>query len=138
MNESLSKKMTIIAPATVRIGLSLVFLWFGSQQILDANVWTGLIPTQVTQLSGISALSFVYMNGAFEIIFGLCLLVGFFTRLSALLLAIHLLGITVTIGYNDVGVRDFGLTMASLSVFLYGADAWSLDRHLEKRRLPAV
>lgn len=120
------------APIIVRIGLSLVFLWFGAQQMMEPNAWTGLIPNWITSVFGISALAFIYFNALFEIIFGLCLLVGFFTRIVALLLALHLLSIMFTVGYNDVGVRDFGLAMATLSIFLFGADDWSFDKVLRK------
>ena len=91
-------------------------------------MWTGFIPDWALQFSGVGAGALIYFNGYFEIFFGGWLLLGFFTRLSAFLLAIHLFNIAFTIGYNDVGVRDFGLAMATFSVFLKGADIWCLDR----------
>ena len=125
--------MKNFAPTVLRIGLSLVFLWFGSQQLLHTGAWTGLIPEWVTSASGFEAATFVYFNGAFEIVFGICLLVGYFTRMSALLLALHLLGIIANVGYTPIGVRDFGLLMATIAVFLYGIDSWCLDKFLVKR-----
>jgi hypothetical protein len=35
-----------------------------------------------------------------------------------------------------VGVRDFGLSLATLAIFLYGADDWSLDKFFKKQNLP--
>jgi hypothetical protein len=44
---------------------------------------------------------------------------GIWTRWAALLLALHLAVITFDIGLSAIGVRDFGLTVATLAlVFL--------------------
>lgn len=132
MNTSTSDSFRNAAPAVVRIGIALVFLWFGTQQLLDASAWTRLIPEWIVHMSGLSAVSLVHFNGAFETIFGLALLVGYQTRIVALLLALHLAGITLDVGYNGVGVRDFGLTLAAVAIFLYGSDMLSLDNKLRK------
>jgi uncharacterized membrane protein YphA (DoxX/SURF4 family) len=124
--------MKIAAPIVVRIGISLVFLWFGFQQVLHTAMWVGLIPDWVLSLSGLSAASLVHFNGAFEIVFGLCLLLGIYTRISSLLLALHMLHIMVTVGYNAIGVRDFGLAMAAISIFLSGMDMWTIDWKFRK------
>jgi uncharacterized membrane protein YphA (DoxX/SURF4 family) len=71
------------------------------------------------------------LNGWFEISFGLCLLFGFYTRIVALFLALHLLEIMYSVGYSPIGVRDFGLTIAMFSVFLFGADDFSADNFFE-------
>jgi uncharacterized membrane protein YphA (DoxX/SURF4 family) len=62
------------------------------------------------------------MNGAFEIVFGLCLMFGIYIRVAATLLAIHMAAIALSLGLNTTGIRDFGLTMATFSVALYGKD----------------
>ncbi len=76
----------------------------------------------------------MHFNGAFEIIFGLCLLLGYFTQVTALFLALHMLDITFTVGYTSIGVRDFGLAVATISVFLYGSDMWCLDTYFLNKR----
>ncbi len=131
--QELLEKMPRFSGLLLRAGLAFVFIWFGSQQLLDSSAWAGLIPEWIVSMSGMSALTFVFLNGLFEVVFGLALLVGFFTRTVALLLGLHLLGIAFTVGYNDVGVRDFGLAMATFAVFLEGSSIWSVDEHLEKR-----
>lgn len=120
------------APAVVRVGLSLVFLWFGSQQLMHTESWVGIVPDWAASLSGMSASTLVLLNGGFEVIFGLAMLVGFFTRTAALLLALHMFQIVSIVGYNDIGVRDFGLAMATLSVFLHGMDKLCLDARLSR------
>lgn len=121
------------APTVVRVGIALVVLWFDIQQILDPGAWTGLIPSWATSISGLSALTLVKINGWSEIIFGILHLIGLFTRISALILTLHLALITIVVGYNGVGVRDFGLTMAALSSFLYGVSPLSLDSYLNRK-----
>lgn len=113
------------SPIAVRIGISLVFLWFGISQLIDNSAFTGWVPSFISNI--ISASRVVLFNGIFETIFGLLLLLGLFTRLSSLLLALHLIGIVFSVGYNEIGVRDFGLFMAALAIFLNGKDDWCLD-----------
>lgn len=126
------EKMRKAAPVVLRIGISLVFLWFGWQQLSDTSLWAPVIPAFYTDLSGLSPETFVLINGWFEVVFGFLLLLGAFTRPVAFLLMLHMLHVTFTVGYNGVGVRDFGLSMAAISVFLQGADAWCSDRFFRK------
>ncbi len=119
------------APILLRISISLVFLWFGLIQIFDPGSMIGYLP-QFTYSMPIGSLIFIFLNGIFETAFGLLLLVGFYTRLSSFLLGLHLLGITFSLGYNDVAIRDFGLTLATFAIFLQGADKWCLDRKLNR------
>ena len=118
------------APVIVRIGISLVFLWFGANQLLYPANWIGWVPTFVSAI--VSAGKVVFLNGIFEVIFGLLLLFGIYTRLVSLLLALHLLSIALPVGINEIGVRDFGLFMATLSIFFNGADFLCLDKKFRK------
>ncbi|MDB5254356.1 MAG: hypothetical protein JWL80_422 [Parcubacteria group bacterium] len=127
-----TQKLQQLAPTVLRIGLALVFIWFGSQQLNSALNWTSYIPQSLIDITGFSSLTFVYFNGAFEVVFGLALLTGFFTRITALLLALHMFDIMYVVGYNEIGIRDFGLAVATLAIFLYGVDNYSLDRKFRK------
>lgn len=129
-----SERMKSYAPVVLRIGLALVFLWFGSQQLLHMAMWIGLIPKSLVSMTGFTASTFVHFNGSFEIVFGLCLLFGFFTRTVALLLALHMLDITYVVGYGATGTRDFGLSIAAIALFLFGMSKFSIDAWLEKRK----
>lgn len=126
--------MAKYAPLIVRVGVSLVFLWFGLQQLTDPSSWLGWLPTYALSLP-ISPLNLVYLNGAFEAIFGLLLISGLYTRLAASLLALHMAHIISVVGYGEIGVRDFGIFMATVSVALRGKDNFSLDSFfLEKKQ----
>ena len=122
-----------LAPAVLRWGIAAVFLWFGSQQLIQTSMWLSFIPQSVIDISHLSASTLVHLNGSFEIIFGLALLFGYQTRIAALLLSLHMFEITSVVGYDAIGVRDFGLSVAALAVFLYGADEFGLDAWRRKK-----
>ena len=116
------RNQQINAQILIRISIGLLFLWFGLNQIFDPNSFMGYLPN--------FALSFasqtILINGIFETILGLLLLLGIFTRIVSLILSLHLLFITFSLGYNDIAVRDFILTLVTFSIFLQGHDKWCL------------
>ena len=113
----------------IRVAISIVFLWFGINQIINPDYFMGYLPSFIL-LSGY-AKTFIYLNGTFEVIFGTLLAIGHFTRTAALLLTIHLVGIIIGLGYNDVAVRDFGLMLITFAIFLGGKDKWCLDYRIK-------
>ncbi len=121
------------APLVLRIAIACVVLWFGWQQIAHPTNWVRVLPPWTHSLP-IASLSLIAINGWFEIIFGLALLVGFYTRFVALILALHIFDIAYTLGYGAIGVRDFGLAVAALSIAMGEAGELSLDRFLEKKK----
>ena len=119
------------APAILRVALALVFLWFGLNQVFNSEFWISWLPQFVYSLP-IAPTTLVLINGTFEVIFGGLLLLGLFTRVTAFLFFIHLLVIGFNLGYNDIAIRDLGLSLAIFSVFLSGPDKWCLDKKLIK------
>lgn len=130
-----SEKMRTLAPAVVRVGVALVILWFSYQQLTDPSSWVRLIPSWATAISGMEASMVVTMNGIIEAVVGTLLLFGIFTRIVALISALHLFLITYVVGYGPIGVRDFGLALAAFSTFLYGVDAFCLDAYLARPKI---
>ncbi|MBI2102654.1 DoxX family membrane protein [Candidatus Woesearchaeota archaeon] len=109
----------------LRYAMAGVFLLFGINQLYAPTEWTGFVPGLVSKL--MSASTAVIVNGCFEIIFGLFLLFGLYVRLSSLLLGLHLIGISFSLGYSPLAIRDWGLAMATLALFLMGTDKYCLD-----------
>ncbi|HEU5114667.1 MAG TPA: DoxX family protein [Candidatus Paceibacterota bacterium] len=126
------EKLKIFAPAVLRIGLALVFLWFGTNQFLDTSSWTAFVPDSIVKLSSLSAVTLVHLNGVFEVVFGAALLLGLFTRFVAFFLALHILDIMFIVGFDSIGVRDFGLSIATIAIWMHGADFLTLDRFIAK------
>ena len=112
----------------LRVGLALVFMWFGWSQLFDQSKWLSLIPSWAVSVSGMSASTLVVVNGGFEIIAAILLSAGLWIRPVTFLLFIHLGMIVGDVGLTAVGVRDIGLMLATLSVFLRGADEYSFDQ----------
>lgn len=130
MNNKTTTMLRMYAPSVLRYALSLVILWFGLQQVTHTADWTAYVPESVAAMLHVSALTLVMFNGIFELVFGILLIVGIQTRWVALLLALHLLDIMYTVGYGEIGVRDFGLAIATFSIFMYGPDVLSIQNNL--------
>lgn len=111
----------------IRISLALVLLWFGIDEVLNPEAWFGYIPIGLSQILPISNDIFITLSGIFEIIVGIMLLVGLYTRIIALIVALHLFFIIISVGYNDIGVRDFGLMAMSISLIFSGSGVFSWD-----------
>ncbi len=124
--------MKNLSSIILRVGLGIVVVWFGTQQLSDPLSWVSYLPSWTNSLP-LSQINFIYLNGWFEVCFGILLVAGFYTRIVAGLLALHLLGIVFSLGYNSIAVRDFGLTIALISIFLHGPSEWSLDEFFAKK-----
>lgn len=111
----------------LRIGIGLVILYFSSQQFMNPASWTSFLPSWTNSLP-ISQIQFIYLNAWFELIFGILLIVGFYTRIVSAFLVLHMLGIVFSIGYNPTGMRDFGLFVALLSISLHEVNHLSVDK----------
>lgn len=112
----------------IRVGLAGVLLWFGSQQLLHISYWIGYVPEYAVSLSGLNPTTIVLFNGSAEVAFGVMLLLGLFTRISALVMGIHLALIALSLGVNEIGVRDWGLVAALFGIALAGPGEFSIDR----------
>lgn len=101
----------------LRAGLGITMLWFGFSQIFDAVTWVTWVPEWAVNVLHIPPAMIVLLNGAFEVIAGAFLVLNFWTRWVALVLALHLALIVYEIGITAIGVRDFGLMAALLGLF---------------------
>ena len=129
-----TKKLSQYAGPVLRIGLAIVYLWFGFQQFMHTSQWTGFVPDWVINLSPVDVETLVHFNGAIEVVFGTTLIIGIFSRLSALILGLHMAHITLIVGYDAIGVRDFGLVVGTAASALLGKDIWSLESYLSFRK----
>ena len=115
------------APVIIRLGLAIVFLWFGFSQLFDQTMWLSLIPSSLVIATGISAKTFVILNGIFEVVMASMLALGIRIRIVAALLFLHLIVIIGDVGINPIGVRDVGLTLGLLAIVFHGPDSHSHD-----------
>ncbi|MCX6755770.1 MAG: DoxX family membrane protein [Candidatus Nomurabacteria bacterium] len=119
------------APVILRLVFAFVFFYFGFAQLGNASMWTSYLPSWVGSLP-ISEYKFVLLNGWFEIISAVLLVLGAYVRPVALLLALHLFGIAASIGIDPTGVRDIGLAGATFAISLLGAGPFSVDEFISE------
>lgn len=119
----------------LRLGTGVVFLWFGVTQLRDPDFGAAYLPGFVYAIGeqlGIIDFDrlFTVIHGAVEVALGSALIVGLFTRAAALLLAVQLAAIVVTLytlGLPAIAIRDFGVMIATLVVAMNGPDRMSAD-----------
>jgi uncharacterized membrane protein YphA (DoxX/SURF4 family) len=129
MNKNSNLAFTIL-----RFGFALVFVWFAVSQLSNPEKWISFLPDFVKALP-ISAIAFVKINALFELVSASLLLLGAWTRIAALLLSVHLLGIALSIGWNPTGIRDFGLAIGVLAIAVGGAGSFAIDNKSEMTNL---
>ena len=107
----------------LRLGLAAVFLWFGIDKMFHPSYWLNAwMPRYVIEILaklGIPGMQFIYINGIFEILVGLSLVTGVFTKIFSMLAIIFLILVLAFNGISEVTVRDFGLIGGFLAVFLW-------------------
>jgi uncharacterized membrane protein YphA (DoxX/SURF4 family) len=100
----------------LRIGIGLVFLYFGLNQIFNSESFIGYLPNWVL-LNGISN-SLIILTGIFNLIVSISFLLGYKLRIFAILASLHLFFVIISIGYVDSAVRDFGILIATIVIGL--------------------
>ena len=89
-----------------RYALGAVTLWFGVTQLfVDPAYFLGFLLSWTLQLP-LEQLTLIFLNGLVDLFIGIALLIGWQTRIAA------------SGGYNDVAIRDFGLSLVALSIAL--------------------
>jgi len=100
----------------LRIGLSFVFLWFGINQSIDPSRFLGYLPEMLLNLRFAGTL--VIVNGVIDLLEGIFFAWGKYVQVTSIVAFVHLLAITVSVGYNDIMVRDVGLLFAIAALYL--------------------
>ena len=121
-----------LAPILLRTGIAVVFLIFGIDKFFHVNSWLAYLPTWAGAFIPVDLTLFMYIQGVIETLLGLLLFIGFWSRTVSFLCALHLAGIMVAVGYNEITVRDFGLLMATLALSLREQGKWSVDSWMKR------
>ena len=138
MINEIKRQLEFYAPFVLRVGMAMVILWFSLEQFTHNGSWVAYIPDYAVSISHLSASSLVSLNALFELIFGMMILFGFYTRLSAFLLAIHLFDIMLVVGYGEIGARDFGLAIGTFVVFMNGPDIFCIQQKIDTKTLENI
>ena len=120
----------------LRMGVGIVFLFFGMGK-LAGREGVGWVKTQMTFIPAASADTFITVLGAVEVISGIFLIIGLFTRYVGALVALMMAG-TVILFINapqpGIGfiVKDFAILGAGISLALTGSGVYSVDGKRKK------
>ena len=108
----------------LRLGLAIVFLYFGISQILYQSKWIYLFPDRffIFYINEVLKSKLVLVNGIFDTLIALSLISGLFIRIFSVLGFIHFCSIALfSLGFEPSGIRDLGLPFAMLSLFFSNA-----------------
>lgn len=128
--------MSLASRIVLRWSWALLFVWFGTQQLMHPSQWVAFLPVW-TGYFPVPAEMLIQLNGWMEVCLAGLLILGCFTRISAIILAGHLAMIAASVG-GAIGVRDAALAAAGVSLALSGPDEWSLDAKFNKAQTPTT
>lgn len=107
----------------LRIGLAVVFLWFGVDKFIQPQYWINAwVPQTVIDVvgkSGLSAQDFIHLIGILEVLIALSLITGFFARYFSAAGACFLVVVVLSSGFNEVLIRDIGLNGALIALAVW-------------------
>jgi len=110
------------------------FMAYHGWEIFDAEKMNSYL--QWDQFKTSSAVFMVYLGKCAELVGGVLLMLGLFTRLAALIIACTMLYVSLVVGTGKIWYEDqhpFLFVLLALVFFFAGADKWSLDKLLFAR-----
>ncbi len=107
----------------LRLGLAVVFLWFGIDKFIQPQYWLDAWVPQGIQAfasrSGIGPIDLMHLLGIVEVLVALSLATGFFMRYFAAAAAVLLIGVIAMHGFSELLVRDVGLVGGLVALILW-------------------
>ena len=107
----------------LRLGLAVVFIWFGVDKFLNPEYWlSAWVPQSVLLLAsklGIGGMDVVYASGVFELLVGASVLSNIFIKIFSVLAMIFLIIVLFTFGMSEVLIRDVGLMGGFLALLFW-------------------
>jgi hypothetical protein len=101
-------------------GLALVFGYFGVDKFRNPLLWIGFLPAWTDGFLGIAKGAWLNVLGIIEIALALLIVIPkpLLRLIGSALITLHLLVVVLQVGWNDIGVRDLGLMLASAALFM--------------------
>jgi putative oxidoreductase len=139
MNQAAAAALARWGMLPLRIVVGLVFLMHGGQKLFVYGLSgaAGAMTQMGIPLPGLAAVVVTFV----ELLGGLAILTGFFTRWAGLLLAIDMAVaiLKVRLGAGFIGGYEFELTLlgAALTLAAVGAGGVSVDRLVDRGKAPS-
>lgn len=116
----------------LRVFMGIMFLWIGIAIFKNPIAWGGLMAGWAVDLMPFSIEHLMISTAVLDMAIGVLMLVDFKMRWVSLLATLHLLGIIITAGINDIIIRDIGLLGATI---LLTVDDWpALNKFLTGKK----
>ncbi len=103
----------------LQMSLAFVFIYFGIDKIVKPELWMGFMPMWMMKMMPFPMAVFMLLNGIFEILIGVLILFKPSVKGAALLMSVFLFFIILSLGINNLTVRDVGLLGASLALLFW-------------------
>ncbi|PIR05038.1 MAG: hypothetical protein COV57_01155 [Candidatus Liptonbacteria bacterium CG11_big_fil_rev_8_21_14_0_20_35_14] len=111
--------MKSLAYPILRLGLGITFVWMGVLIFQNPGIFGDIIASWATDFLVIDTTTVATIVAVVDVIIGALMIVNFWTRLAAIIGAIHLLIVfVITFGNDATSARELGLLAATLSLFL--------------------
>jgi len=104
----------------LRLGVGVTFVWIGIMIVQEPLSWAGYMDPWVLNLIPGSVEFFMTVTGIIDIILGAFLVLNLFTNVVGYLVALHMVGILVGGGVNDVTVRDIAILAGGTAIGIDG------------------
>lgn len=103
----------------LRLGLAIVFISFGVDQLVHGEVWFAYLPSFLHWIAFGNHAFFMQMHALGNIALGILLLTGYFHPWVAGFATVWLASITIATFFVDwtIAVRDLGLAATALALY---------------------
>src|SRR3989338_3262732 len=107
------------ARLTLAIGLVFVLGYFGIDKFIHPDNWIAWMPDWIDGFADLSSTTWLLLIGTIETLLalGLCLPWYNIQYWAALFATLHLTTVVFTVGWNEIGIRDAGLTCAASALW---------------------
>lgn len=120
----------------LRLGLGFVFLYFGSDKLINLEGNAAIISSIATSLIPFNAKIFTILYGIVEILVGSALILGFFVKIVASLATI-MISLTLLIFWLKMNIflpRDIALITISIFLIINGGGRLNLDKFIRWKK----
>jgi len=112
-----------LAQLMIRLGLALVFFWFGIDKFIHPSYWMNAwLPNAIAsgvEGIGLTAQNFVYLVAIIEVLVGTSLVSTLLMRWFAVVGIVLLAMVMPFQGFSPIFIRDLGLISALLAIIFW-------------------
>ena len=100
----------------LRVSMAVTFLWIAVLIVKSPIFWSGFLPPFVIDMLPVAPETFMYGVALFDAFLGVLFLVDWKVYWAGLLAALHMLGILLLSGIDDITVRDIAIMGAGFAL----------------------